>query len=56
MTKKFLLSLSDIDKAYIAGFFDADGSLIIQIVKDNSRQFKFYIRISLVFYQKNTSH
>jgi len=56
MTKKILLSLSDIDKAYLAGFFDADGSLIVQIVKDSSRQFKFYIRISLVFYQKNTSH
>jgi len=48
--------LSDYERAYLAGFFDGDGSIITQIVKDNTRKFKFQIRISIVFYQKSTHH
>jgi len=44
-------NLTEINKAYIAGFIDGDGSIIIQIVKDKSRKFGYYIRISLAFYQ-----
>lgn len=44
------------EKGYIAGFIDGDGSIISQIVKDKTHRYKFYIRISLVFYQKSTSH
>lgn len=47
---------SEIETAYIAGFFDGDGSIIVQIVKDKTRQFNFVIRISLSFYQKTTNH
>lgn len=49
-------NLTELDKAYIAGYLDGDGSLIIQIVHDKSHKFKFYIRISIVFYQKTTNH
>ena len=53
---KHLVNLSELDKAYIAGFLDGDGSIIAQIVKDDTRKLKFYIRISIVFYQKRTHH
>jgi len=47
---------SEYDKAYLAGFFDGDGSIITQIVRDKTRKYKFFIRISVVFFQKSTSH
>ena len=49
------LKLSNLDLAYIAGFLDGDGSIIVQIVSDKTRKWKFYIRVSIVFYQ-NTKH
>ncbi len=48
--------LSEIDKAYIAGFFDGDGSITVQIVKDKTKKFNFVIKISLGFYQKTSNH
>ena len=51
-----LINLSDLDKAYLAGFIDGDGSIIVQIVRDNTRKLKFYIRTSIVFYQKTKHH
>ena len=49
------LKLSNLDLAYIAGFLDGDGSIIVQSVSDKTRKWKFYIRVSIVFYQ-NTKH
>lgn len=54
MSKEFK-NLTALDKAYIAGFLDGDGSIMVQIVRDNTRKFKFYIRVSIGFYQ-NTKH
>jgi len=49
------MKLSNLDLAYIAGFLDGDGSIVVQIVPDKTRKFKHYIRVSIVFYQ-NTRH
>jgi hypothetical protein len=49
-------NLTDIDRAYIAGFFDGDGSLICQIVKSSKHKLGFYIRISIVFIQRTDKH
>jgi hypothetical protein len=46
-------NLSELEKAYIAGFLDGDGSIIIQLIKDNTRKFGHYIRVSIVFYQSS---
>jgi hypothetical protein len=54
--KMLKYNLSELEKAYIAGFIDGDGSIIIQIVRDNTHKFGFYIRISLVFYQNTKRH
>ena len=37
--------------SYLAGFFDGDGSLHFQIVRQKEYRYGFYIRSSLVFYQ-----
>ena len=39
---------------YLAGFFDGDGSLHFQIVRQKEYRFGFYIRASLVFYQSTS--
>lgn len=56
--KKFYFTLSESDKAYLAGFLDGDGSLMTQIIPDRkaTRTLKFYIRVSVVFYQKSNYH
>jgi hypothetical protein len=38
MSNKKLITLTELDKAYIAGFLDGDGSLLTQIIKDNTRK------------------
>jgi hypothetical protein len=46
-------TLSPIDAAYLAGFVDGDGSILSQIVKREDYNYKFLIRISLLFHQKS---
>ena len=40
--------------SYLAGFFDGDGSLHFQIVRQQEYRFGFYIRSSLVLYQSSS--
>lgn len=47
-----LKNLSQNDYAYLAGFIDGDGSLIGQLIKNNSYKYNFTIRISINLYQK----
>ena len=47
---------SEIDKAYIAGFLDADGSINAQIVPRKDYKLKYQIRVSVSFYQKTKHH
>jgi hypothetical protein len=54
--KQINKNIKEIDLAYIAGFLDADGSIISQIVKNETYKYGFIIRISIVFYQKSVNH
>ncbi len=40
---------------YLAGFFDGDGSLHFQIIRQKEYRHGFYIRSSLAFYQSTSS-
>ena len=42
------------DGNYIAGFLDGDGSIMAQLVSRKDYKLGYQIRVSLVFYQKNT--
>jgi intein-encoded DNA endonuclease-like protein len=46
--------MSNEEKAYIAGFLDGDGSIMAQLVKRKDYKLRYQIRVSVVFYQKNT--
>lgn len=48
--------LTDLELAYIAGFIDGNGSIIVQIVKGDDYVYKHRIRVSVVFYQKKDKH
>ncbi len=47
--------LSDIHKAYIAGFLDGDGCVMFQLVRRKDYVYGYQVRASIVFYQK-TKH
>lgn len=49
-------TLTSLDFSYIAGFLDGDGSIIAQIVRNDSYAFGFSIRLSVVFFQKTTNY
>jgi hypothetical protein len=51
-----MVNLTNIEKAYIAGFLDGDGSIIVQIIKSEIYRYGFTIRISIVFHQKSEKH
>ena len=46
--------MTDVERAYIAGFLDGDGSIILQIVRRKDYVLGFQIRASICFYQKVT--
>jgi hypothetical protein len=50
------IRLTDTEKGYFAGFLDGGGSIVTQIVEDKTYKFNFYIRISIIFYQKEDRH
>ena len=50
----FSLQLSEIKKAYIAGFLEVDGCINAQIVKRSDYKLKFQIRVTVTFYQKTS--
>lgn len=41
---------------YIAGFFDGDGCINVQIVRRVDYKLKFQIRFSVTFFQKTKRH
>ena len=49
-------TLTPVDFAYIAGFLDGDGSIMAQIVRNDSYLYGFSIRLSVVFFQKIKHH
>jgi hypothetical protein len=44
--------LTDLEKAYIAGFLDGDGCVMFQLVRRKDYVYGYQIRASVVFYQK----
>lgn len=56
MTSPTNKSLTSSEKAYLAGFLDGDGSIILQIVKAPQNFYKHQIRVSVVFNQKKSRH
>ena len=44
--------MTEVERAYVAGFLDGDGSIILQIVRRSDYRLGFQIRASVVFYQK----
>ena len=43
------------DASYLAGFFDGDGSLYFQLVRQEEYRFGYYIRVSISFSQVTSS-
>ena len=48
--------MTEIEKAYIAGFLDADGCVNAQIVQRAEYRLKFQIRVSITFFQSTKRH
>ena len=44
-------NLTTTERAYLAGFLDADGSIFAQLVRGNDLKYKFRIRVSIGLYQ-----
>ena len=51
-----MIKLTEIEKSYMAGFLDGDGSIFAQIIEGNSYKYKFRIRVSIGFYQRSDKH
>ena len=47
--------LTDLEKAYIAGFLDGDGCVMFQLVRRKDYIYGYQIRASIVFYQKTNN-
>lgn len=48
--------LQQTELAYIAGFFDGDGCINVQIIPRADYKFKFQLRFSLTIFQKTSRH
>ena len=46
--------LTNLEKAYIAGFLDGDGCIMFQLVRRKDYVYGYQVRASIVFYQKKT--
>lgn len=46
-----MFSMKNQDKAYIAGFLDADGSIYAQLKRNVTYRYKFQISVQVVFFQ-----
>lgn len=51
-----MTKLTELELAYIAGFLDGDGSIMVQIVKGDDYVYKHRIRASVAFYQRKEKH
>ncbi len=45
------MSISKLDRAYIAGFLDADGSIYVQLKPNKTYKYKFQVAVNIAFYQ-----
>ncbi len=45
--------LSSIQKSYIAGFLDADGSVYVKLTKNKTYRFRYQVSSYIVFYQSS---
>ena len=45
------MTLSELEKAYVAGFLDGDGSIHVRIKPNHDYRFRFQIAPNIVFYQ-----
>ena len=50
------MKLSERELAYICGFLDGDGSILVQLVHRKDYKRKFQIRVSINFHQKTKRH
>jgi LAGLIDADG endonuclease len=53
---KHLSTISDISKAYLAGFLDGDGCINAQIIRRTDYRLGFQIRVSLTFFKSTKRH
>ncbi len=44
-------SFSEVEKAYIAGFLDGDGSVYVKLTKNKSYKFRYQVSAYISFYQ-----
>ena len=51
-----LKRLTYIERSYIAGFLDGDGSIYAQIVRRSDYRLKFQIRVCIAFFKKTKRH
>jgi len=45
--------LTDVERAYLAGFFDADGAIMASIERHAEKRYGFRVRLLIKIAQKN---
>lgn len=48
------MNISEFDKAYLAGFLDADGSIYVRLKPNNTYHWQFQVAPNIVFYQSSS--